>query len=113
MGMSISLFPKQGTVLTQSLARKLGLRVGLKKLEILGDLRSDGQKVIKPMNSIRGCTRWILPLSREILLKKGGQFGMKATELLNRSGRTAIVSTRDVRRSFSTSIGISFKALLM
>jgi hypothetical protein len=34
---------------------------------------------------------------------------MRTNELLNRSGRTAIVLTRDVHRSFSTSIGTSFK----
>jgi hypothetical protein len=77
------------------------------------DLRrsSYGLKVVKPMNSIRGCTRWILPLSREILSKKGGQFGVRANELFNRSGRTAIVSSRGAGRSFTTSRGIFFQRL--
>jgi hypothetical protein len=44
MGMSISLFSKQGTVLTQWSSRKLGLCFLCKKLPILGDLRSGGQK---------------------------------------------------------------------
>jgi hypothetical protein len=93
------------------MVKKVGLCFLLKKSSILEDLRGDGLKVVKPMNSIRGCTRWLLPLSREILSKKGGHFGVRANELLNRSGRTAIISTRDVGRTFTTSKGISFKGL--
>ena len=39
-----------------------------KKLSIR-DLH-DGSKELRPMNSIRGCTRWIVPLSRDLLVRR-------------------------------------------
>jgi hypothetical protein len=61
--------------------------------------------VVKPMNSIRGCTRWLLPLSRDILSKKGREFGVRTNELLNRNGGKVIIPTRGDIRSFTTSTG--------